>query len=248
MNSRLFKGTVWHRRLSPADHAFRYRTSYVLLDLAEVEEALSHGWLASARRPALARFRRSDYLGDADTDLSSAVTNRIREEHPEAEVASIRLLTHLRYFGYCFNPVSFYYCYDAEGALAFIVAEITNTPWGERHAYVLDARTQAGQSSLSFEFAKRFHVSPFMPMDLRYRWQFSADGGANHENGVLSVNMENWRDGQVMFKARYVIGGHRNRMKDMMVHSATSLQPQSIRLLLALAAMFGFNIRTADVR
>ena len=71
---------------------------------------------------------------------------------------------------------------------------------------------------------------------------------ANVLTGSFVLAIKYSEDGQVMFKARYVIGRHRNRMKDMMVHSGTSLQPQSIRLLLALAAMFGFNIRTADVR
>ena len=80
----------------------------------------------------------------------------------------IRLLTHLRYFGYCMNPVSFYYCFDAAGtALETIVAEITNTPWRERHQYVLPVAER--RRALRFEFDKDFHVSPFMPMEMQYR-------------------------------------------------------------------------------
>ncbi len=106
----------------------------------------------------------------------------------------IRLLTHLRYFGYSFNPVSFYYCFDAaDRRVETIVAEITNTPWKERHAYVLPVDRLAGACGRGwqFGFAKQFHVSPFLPMDMRYDWRFVAPGRDLH------VHMENWRNGKV---------------------------------------------------
>jgi len=109
----------------------------------------------------------------------------------------IRLLTHLRFFGYSFNPVSFYYCFDeADSRVETIVAEITNTPWKERHAYVLPVTSsEPSEVAWRFRFEKQFHVSPFMPMDMRYDWRFSAPG-----NG-LYVHMENWRDGRSAFDA-----------------------------------------------
>jgi len=112
----------------------------------------------------------------------------------------IRLLTHLRYFGHCFNPVSFYYCFDsAGGQVECIVAEITNTPWKERHSYVLPVaratRGGAGGVTQRWCFDKDFHVSPFMPMDLRYDWRFSAPGEA------LAVHMVCERDGEQLFDA-----------------------------------------------
>ena len=81
----------------------------------------------------------------------------------------IRLLTQLRSFGHCFNPVSFYYCFDAGGErVQAVVAEVTNTPWGERHAYVIETAQPRHVAVLAGELDKALHVSPFMGMDHRY--------------------------------------------------------------------------------
>jgi DUF1365 family protein len=94
----------------------------------------------------------------------------------------VRLLTHLRYFGHSFNPVSFYYCYAADGTtLQAIVAEITNTPWKERHAYALPcAAATASGRALRWEFAKAFHVSPFLALARDYAWRFTVPGDSLH--------------------------------------------------------------------
>ena len=109
----------------------------------------------------------------------------------------MRLLTHLRYFGYCFNPVSFYYCFDSEDHhVESIVAEVNNTPWGERHVYVLSAGQQHdGVTGRNLALRKRFHVSPFMPMDIDYDWRFSEPAD------TLSVHMKNDRAGRHLFDA-----------------------------------------------
>jgi hypothetical protein len=155
------------------------------LDLAELDEVFRGRWLWSAERPALAWFNRADYLGDAAVPLDEAVRERVRCETGVRPRGPIRLLTHLRMFGHCFNPVSFYYCFDALGErVETVLAEITNTPWRERHAYVLPAR----DGELHFRFGKSFHVSPFMPMALEYDWRFGAPGRhlavhmANHDS------------------------------------------------------------------
>ena len=98
------------------------------------------------------------------------------------------MLTHLRYFGIGFNPVTFYYCFDAaDTRVESIVAEITNTPWNERHAYVLtDPMPEAAPRVLRYRFAKEFHVSPFMPMEMDYDWRFGVPGKR------LAVNMQNY--------------------------------------------------------
>jgi DUF1365 family protein len=156
------------------------------------------GW--SARRPAPAWFKRSDYLGPHDVPLDQAVRDLVAARTGTRPAGPIRLLTHLRYFGHCMNPVSFYYCFNAAGdSLQAIVAEITNTPWGERHQYVLAMDTLAGARSdprlQHFEFAKRFHVSPFMPMEMQYRWCFSRPGQR------LFVNMQNFQANAQVFAA-----------------------------------------------
>ena len=197
MNSCLYIGQIAHRRLGVVRNAFRYRLFMVYLDLDELPGLFDRFWLWSARRPALAWFRRADYLGDPTRPLADCVRERIHQELGYAPAGSIRVLTHLRYFGHGFNPVTFYYCHDDNaGPVRVIVAEITNTPWNERHSYVLPVdEAAATQTPYRFEFEKRFHVSPFMPMDQQYRWRFSAPGER------LTVYMENLRDGQRVFDA-----------------------------------------------
>ncbi len=200
MNSRIYKGWVRHRRVAPTQNRFRYRMFMLYLDLAELPALFDGTPFWSARRPAPARFKRSDYLAPADLPLDQAVRDLVERRLGARPSGPIRLLTHLRYFGYCMNPVSFYYCFDAAGQnLETIVAEITNTPWGERHQYVLPCAgpgtTTQGSAAQRFEFAKDFHVSPFMPMAMQYHWFFNEPGDR------LLVHMQNFLDGGRMFDA-----------------------------------------------
>jgi uncharacterized protein len=201
MNSRIYNGWVEHRRAAPHENRFRYRLFMLYLDLAELPALFDGTPFWSARKPALAWFKRSDYLGPASLSLDEAVRVLVAERTGHRPRGPIRLLTHLRYFGYSMNPVSFYYCFNAAGdALETIVAEITNTPWGERHQYVLPLA--GGNRRLSsFEFDKQFHVSPFMPMDIRYQWRFNEPGRR------LFVNMRNLRRGDRVFDATLNLRG-----------------------------------------
>lgn len=195
MHSCLYNGWVRHRRGDPA-HEFRYRIFMTYLDLEELPRLFSRYWFWSSSRPALARFRREDYYGDPSRPLDGAIRDLVKQQTGTRPAGPIRLLTHLRYFGHCFNPVSFYYCFDAaDSRVETIVAEITNTPWGERHAYVLPATDPA----LHFRFEKDFHVSPFLPMDMQYDWRFSAPAER------LLVHMENSRAGRQEFDATLVL-------------------------------------------
>ena len=196
MHSALYEGKVRHRRLTPVPHEFGYTMFMVYLDLAEAETAFAGRWLWSASRPALARFRREDHLGDPALPLDRCVRDLVEEETGRRPEGAIRLLTHLAYFGWCFNPVSFYYCFDRAGALEAVVAEVTNTPWLERHCYVLDRRaTLAPGETLRWRAPKRMHVSPFMRMEQEYVWALREPGAR------LTVHMENLEGGRRMFDA-----------------------------------------------
>ena len=192
MQSALYEGTLRHRRFSPVAHAFEYPLTLASLDLAELDDVFRGRWAWSTSRPALAWLRRADYLGDASIPLDEAVRAHVERELGFRPSGPIRLLTQLRTFGVSFNPVSFYYCHGDEGRVEAVVAEITNTPWGERHAYAL---RRPGNGKLRFGFAKRFHVSPFMPMDQHYDWRFSEPGPR------LAIHMVNSRDGVRVFDA-----------------------------------------------
>lgn len=179
MNSALYLGSLEHRRHRPRRHAFRYRLFMVCLDLAELDRVFRGRWLWSTRRWAFARFDRRDHLGDAALPLDEAVRRLVAEHTGRRPDGAIRLLTQLRYGGYVFNPVSFYYCHDATGdRLRTIVAEVNNTPWGERHCYVLDASDPDPQGWVHARSEKALHVSPFHPMALSYAWSFRVDRDA----------------------------------------------------------------------
>jgi uncharacterized protein len=174
--SAIYEGWVRHRRHKPVGHAFRYPVFMSYLDLAELPWVFDRfpGW--SARRPAPAWFRRADFIGPADLPLDECVRDAVAEQSGERPGGPIRLLANLRHLGHSFNPVTFYYCFDDAGrSVRFVLAEVTNTPWGERHAYVLGGGNGGGRV-IRGRLEKSFHVSPLMGMDHGYDWRTTEPG------------------------------------------------------------------------
>jgi uncharacterized protein len=198
--SAIYAGQVRHRRFAPVTNAFRYPLYMMYLDLAELDEVLGLHPLYG-RGANIATFRRRDHLGSLDLPLDTTVRDLVGRRTGRRPIGPIRLLTHLRYFGHCFNPVSFYYCYDgADRDLECIVAEVHNTPWHEEYCYVCDVRTGARRGGwFGFEMDKRFHVSPFMPMAQRYLWRFRRPAG------VLGVYMQSFQAGRRVFDAKLTL-------------------------------------------
>lgn len=194
MKSRLYTGTLRHRRHTPREHAFKYRVFMPYLNLEEVDSVLSLSRFWSRSRFAPASFRREDFLGDPTRPLTEEVRRRISEETGNDHTGPIYVLANLRYFGVQMNPLICYYCFnDDETRLEYLVAEVTNTPWDERHSYVLSA--QAGQRVLRQDFEKTFHVSPFNPMDMRYSWR------SNAPQERLAIHLENHNEHGRVFDA-----------------------------------------------
>lgn len=194
MESCLYEGWVRHRRFTPVEHRFQYRLGLIYLDLDELDDIFRDRWLWSTRRPAFAWFRRSDHLGDPQVPLKEAVSNLLVERGWPRPTGPIRLLTHLRYAGFVMNPVSFYYCFAADGSrVDTVIAEVNNTPWGEQHIYVLDADQFRGKRESRSLQTKEFHVSPFMSMDAAYRWSLTKPGNQ------LAIHIENWREDSCFF-------------------------------------------------
>lgn len=184
MRSCLYEGTVRHRRFTPVEHSFTYRIFLAYVDLAELESLFGRRGVWSTRWPAIAWFRRADYLGDAARPLDECVRELVAQRTGRRPEGPVCLLTSFRYFGFAMNPVSFYYSFDAAGeGVETVVAEVNNTPWNEKHCYVLDvanemshSRPRASRPNYRCEHPKAFHVSPFMPMEMTYRWQISEPG------------------------------------------------------------------------
>jgi hypothetical protein len=194
MKSRLYIGTLRHRRHLPREHAFSYRVFMPFLHLDEIDSVLSLTRFWSRSRFAPASFRREDFLGDPAKPISDEVRRRIREELAIDHTGPIYVLANLRYFGVQINPIICYYCFNEdETQLKYLVAEVTNTPWNERHSYVLSA--EPGQRVLRQDFDKTFHVSPFNPMNMRYSWRSNAPGER------LAIHLENHQEQQRVFDA-----------------------------------------------
>ncbi|HEU4431213.1 MAG TPA: DUF1365 domain-containing protein [Myxococcota bacterium] len=200
MESALYEGAVWHRRTTPPEHAFSRRLLMLYLDLAELDRVFEGRWLWGVERRALASFRRADHLGDPAQPLADSVRDLVEVRSGRRPRGALRLLTHLRYAGYVFNPVSFHYCFAPSGELEAVVGDITNTPWNERHRYVF-ARESAEQcgGALSARVAKRFHVSPFLPMEHDYRFTFEPPGEE------LAARVESFARGERVFEARLAL-------------------------------------------
>jgi hypothetical protein len=147
------------------------------LDLGELDQVFAGRWFWSTTGKALVRFDRRDHFGDPELPLDEAVRALVAERTGQRPAGPIRLLTHLRHFGYAFNPACFYYCFDAAGEkVQAVVAEVTNTPWRERHCYVLQS-DGSSTPAMCAHSAKAMHVSPFHPMELGYEWRFTAPAG-----------------------------------------------------------------------
>jgi len=169
MKSAIYEGTIDHRRFIPKVHHFNYKLFMTYLDLDEIGHIFDEipFWSDNGKK-SLAYFRREDYLQPSNLSLQDIIREIILTKIGVEHLGPIRMLTHLRILGLCFNPVTFYYCFDnSDTKLDFVVAEITNTPWNERHQYLIDLRSQNNMT-----FAKTFHISPFIDMDMQYNWRF----------------------------------------------------------------------------
>ncbi|MBV6823886.1 DUF1365 domain-containing protein [Pseudomonas sp. PD9R] len=253
MNSALYSGWIAHRRFAPRRHQFRYRVGLLYLDLDEQDTVFSLSRLAGFGRFAPFSFRESDYL-KAHTGngmrLIDAVRQQVSEAIGHAPQGSVCLLTQPRSWGLSFNPVSFFYCHEADGQLAAIVCEVSNTPWRERYHYVLPAK--APQDLLDFHqhfsVPKAFHVSPFIPRDIQYRMSFSPVAKK------LGVHMADWQGEEKLFDAtltlkrealdRASLHRYLRRFPWMTAKTALAIYWQALRLLLKRVPLFAH--RDAD--
>lgn len=208
MNSCFYVGTVHHSRRVPHDHTFSYPLFMTYLDLDELDHVFALSPLWSIDKPNIVSLRRQDFLGNPAQGVKSSVIEVLNQHGITDFNGKICMLANLRYFGVSFNPVVFYYCFrDGEDEASFLVAEVHNTPWNERHIYVLSFSADAGQAMpctgrvkdrYSFDFDKAFHVSPFNPMDMRYRWSIQQPGDSlqirigatRHEQPWFSASLQ----------------------------------------------------------
>ncbi len=190
MKNAIYEGIVLHKRLSPKKHQFKYWVNYFFFDLDKTDELPTIPFILS--------FNQKNYL----------TTEQVKQEFKKKfgpsskNISSVFVLTQLSYFGFCFNPVSFYYGLAEDGQLVYILSLITNTPWGESHIDCFDFEKSKGD----FRFAKNFHVSPFMPMEIDYHWSFNSPA----EN--VKILMQNQNHGE---KSNFFLASMDLKYKDL---------------------------------
>lgn len=230
MNSTLYVGKVRHRRFTPVDHSFNYAIFMPLIDLDELDLLPQLGIRLEGF--SAASFKRSDYLGGGD--IKTKAQQRIAELTGERLTGRVMLLCQLRYFGLYFNPVNFYYLYDQQDQLRWMLAEVRNTPWNERHTYAV-------LPDGSLPVSKAFHVSPFNPMDMVYHWRLTPPGKQ------LLVHIENHRkarefDATLTLKAqpltRQTLRKQLWQLPFMTVKTAITIYWQAVKLWLKRAPIY----------
>ena len=233
----LYVGTIRHRRAEPR-REFRHRLTLAYVDLEELPRLLDGRLLAPG--PGALRFRRRDYLGGRELPLAAAVAQRLAELGAPEPRGPIRLLTQLRSWGMCFNPVSFYYCFAQDGkTLQTVLAEVTNTPWGERHSYAV-APAPDGSRLLRGTFDKQLHVSPFMGMDHVYETR------ATTPAQTLSVHIESRRGEQKAFDATLAM--ERRELTAASARAVTLRYPLATARVLALIYGHAVALKLAGAR
>jgi uncharacterized protein len=198
MKSSLYKGMVTHRRLNPLGHLLRYKIFYLLIDLDELEEVARKIRFLSVESYNFVSFFAKDF-GEGDTrDLRCHIKKKIKNAGILAPISSIRLLCIPRIFGYAFNPLSTYYCYNENEELVAIVYEVSNT-FKERHSYILpvEASRKEGQI-LKQECEKALYVSPFMPMNCTYKFSILPPAK------TIALSIKQFHDDRPMLNASFV--------------------------------------------
>ena len=245
IKSAIYEGSVRHRRFKPRPNLFQYRLFFMFLDLEELPTLFYIHPLWSYQRFNIACFRRKDHFGDPFVPMDTAVRDLVQTRLGKRPAGPIRLLTHLRYFGYCFNPASFYYCYDASDIrVETIVVEIHNTPWGERHCYIFGDNQNEHPVKYwrRYRFNKIFHVSPFIDMDIQYDWRFRVPGD------IIRVHMIDIEKGKKLFDASLMLKRRPISHKEltrvllkyplMTMRVTTMIHFQALRLLLKNTPFF----------
>lgn len=196
----IYQGVLSHSRLTPVEHRFHYNVFQIWLDIKQPSliDNISRWW--STNKFNLVRFNRDHYLPSENT-LYDEVRNQIKANTGKEFSGDVFLLTNLSYWGYCYNPASFFACYK-QGELAYFIAEIHNTPWGERFCYVHDVCGSTSENQVHVaEFDKQFDVSPFMPMGLDYQWRYRLSPDK------IKIAMNLTQDGESIFNATLNLKG-----------------------------------------
>jgi len=182
----IYVGNISHRRFSPKKHCFNTRLYMLALDVSEVESNACAKGIFGFRWYYPLRFNEKDYLRDEPFSLSQRITNKVQQLNGHNDIKRIVMLVQVRCFGIYFSPANFYFCYNEKDECTQMLAEVSNTPWNERHYYLIDLLKPSEEQIND----KAFQVSPFMDLNMRYFWRIKAPSLINDH---LLVHIENKR-------------------------------------------------------
>ncbi|WP_198521106.1 DUF1365 domain-containing protein [Pseudoalteromonas spongiae] len=167
MNSGIYCGQVRHRRFSPKQHAFSYSMYMLALDLDELDLVATTSHLFSLKKFAPISFFQDDYIKGEPGNLKQRIASKVTQLGGNWDGTKVTFMGQCRNFGIYFSPANFFFCYDQDNVCTTMLVEVSNTPWLERHYYVVDISKQQRMD-------KTFHVSPFMDLDMQYVWRVKA--------------------------------------------------------------------------
>ncbi|WP_068546005.1 DUF1365 domain-containing protein [Thalassotalea crassostreae] len=185
IKSRLYRGNVRHRRYSPKLHSFNYSLYMLCLDVKEVMADKLPGPIFGKRWFNPIRFCEKDYLKSEPGTLLERIQNKVKQLGGDWQGSNVSMLVQGRCFGLYFSPANFYFCFDEknENKCRYMLAEVSNTPWNQRHYYLVDLEDVQITE-------KAFHVSPFMDLNMKYHWQVKPPV---QDKSRLLVHIENHR-------------------------------------------------------
>lgn len=187
LNSCIYQGKVFHKRFSPKQHSFSYNLFFLAIDLDELPILSGLSKYFKVNRFAPLSFRCSDYLNHQQQISKADIWLKVQELGGDDLQGRVLFIGQMRCFGLYFSPINTYYCYDLDGKLAYLLAEVSNTPWNERHYYLIAIESEQ-------ICAKSFHVSPFMDLAMKYHWRI------NEPAEQLHLAIENYHQ-QKLFSA-----------------------------------------------
>jgi DUF1365 family protein len=214
IENRIFVGKVRHRRYSPKRHEFNYKIFMFCFDISKIQQVFEASRWFSMERLNWFTFKRAKHVGPPTQPLDLAVREHIKEKTGKSPQGKIFLVTHLSTLGYCFNPISLYMVFKPDSdEIEMLLTEVTNTPWGEQHIYILDTPQAVKKNTYQYAFKKILHVSPFMQMEHEYRLNFKVD------NSQLILHMDSHKDNELHFDATLSLSAlalNSNNIKIMM--------------------------------
>ena len=203
LKSGIYKGWVAHRRFSPKSHSFKYGMFLLAIDLDELPELTQIGPWFKSNKFAPLNLRCSDYLGHKVELTKHDVWLKIQSLGAKVELSRVMFIGQLRCFGLYFSPINTYYCFDHNDQLIYLLAEVSNTPWNERHYYLIPLKDENNKNIGNELISEKvFHVSPFMDLNMQYQWVIKkpTDKLKLHIQNINSTTGEKLFDASLMMK------------------------------------------------